>query len=103
MHLYQNDIEAATNRKLGFADHVRVLKYKRLNNGATVCLINSVTMSYYTPKGKPRMKPVNRYMIYILNDEACWYVRIKSGNKADMLRSFNSLIKKDAQNVNTKR
>ncbi len=93
MHILHNDIEAATNKKLGFADHVRVLKYKRLNNGATACLINSVTMSYYTPKGKPRMKPVNRYMIYILNDECCREIYDRSGSKIEMQRAYNELIK----------
>lgn len=94
--ILHNDIEAATNKRFGFADHVRVIKYRTLPSGVVVCLINSVTMSYYTPKGKARMKPVNRYMIYLLRarqgipgyDHSTYD---RSGNKGEMLKEFTKI------------
>ena len=62
--LLRNDIEEATNKRFGFSDHVKVLRHKKTKNGDIVVQVVSVTMSYFTPKGKARLKPVYLYQVY---------------------------------------
>ena len=61
--IMRNDIEDATAKKFGFGCHVKVLKH-RVANGVNVILTVSLSMSYYTPTGRARMKPVYSYAVY---------------------------------------
>ena len=82
--LLKNDIEQATNDKFGFADHVKVLRYRLTDRGYIVLTV-AVSMSYFTPRGKARLKPVYRYQVY------ADMIPLKAGGfpvKADAVKCF---------------
>lgn len=85
--LLKNDIEMQRNKNWGFADHCKVLTEKTCSNGIKVCVMISVTMSYFTKGGKARLKPAYTYNVY---DEHGWLYRSTSKTSA---MKFYKLLK----------
>lgn len=90
MEILKNDIDEQRTNNWGFAPHTAVLIDKTLDNGDKACILMSCSMSYFTPKGKARLKPEYSYLIY--KDSGCgpefnW--RFK--NKTEAFKAFKKL------------
>jgi hypothetical protein len=86
--LLKNDIDNQRTTNWGFADHCVVLVDKFAND-AHICIVQSVRMSYFTPTGKARMRPVYSYSIYKKEDGVVTWVR-SFKNKSDAKKFFKT-------------
>lgn len=88
--LSMSDEQEQLNKKYGFNDTVIVLKAKDIGS-KSVILIKSVSMSYFTPKGKARLATKKEYCIYVgAGSDSRFKERFT--NKSDATKAFRSWV-----------
>lgn len=94
MHLHMDDIQAQRNKKYGFNDSCLVLKAKDINEHVNVVLLKTASMSYFTPKGKARMKVEWGYNVYVQGIDHERLVFERFTNKAEALKAYKFQLKR---------
>jgi hypothetical protein len=84
--ILKDDIQAARNKKYGFADHTLVIKDKSTKDGWIV-IIKVLSMSYFTPKGKARLCPKWSYAVYTQDGWVATY-----SAKADAIKKYKHIV-----------